>query len=112
MSLEARTRIRRYVDGTELPDLDDHFIRDDYDEIEIFELDVTTSKVTVSSNIDDIQFLLVRRTGAASDITVWLAAAYGTTIDEFYLAYDLDSVSSLALEGTVATTVKLVIAGT
>jgi len=96
-----------------LPDLDDKFIRDDYDEIQLLNVDVTTTKTKIELNIGTIQFLLVKRTGTAANITIYTTlSANGITVDEYFLAYDLQGVTVLYLESSAATTVKLIIAGT
>lgn len=115
MSLQTDLRIRRRSSGKELNEIEDVFLRRDYDLQQQYpSLSLSAGvKTEIETPISDVAFLYIRRTGDSAGIQVFKnLSPESYTFDDCFLIIGLDDdVSSVYLEADTDTTVYIFIAG-
>jgi hypothetical protein len=112
VSLQTRVTLRRYSDGTELNAIDDRFVRRDYDRWEELDMDLTTVKSEVVTNLSAIEFVYIRRTGDEATVSVYKnLSPESWDFDDVFMVFPADSLTNLSLEASVDTTVHIYMAG-
>ena len=111
MSLETRVTIRRFSDGTELPHVDDPFLRRDFDKWQEIILDLTSTRQEVQTSIDIIQYIYAKVVGDAT-VSIYrnLSPEYWE-FDTIFLALEVENCTSLSFRADTDTSLYLYIAG-
>lgn len=111
MSLETRVVVRRYSDGSELPPIDDTFLRRDYDTWQEIKLDLTSTRQEVKTSISNIQFIYAKVVG---DTTVSIYRNLSPECWEFdtiFVAFEVGNCTNLSFKSAADTALYLYIAG-
>ena len=111
MSLETRAVIRRFSDGTELPHVDDKFLRRDYDKWQEITLDLTSVRQEVKTSISTIQYIYAKVVGDAT-VSIYrnLSPEYWE-FDTIFMALEVGNCTSLSFRADTDTSLYLYIAG-
>lgn len=112
MSLETRITIRRFSDGTELPQIDESFQRRDYSKWQEITLDLTSVRQTVKTNISTIEFIYAKITGSDTTVSIYQNLSPECwQFDNTFMMYGVEDCTSLSFVSDIDTTLYLYIAG-
>jgi hypothetical protein len=111
--VEVNLTIREYEDGSELPFVENRFIRRSYDHIFSARFDLTGGVGReISTNLSTIEFIYVKVTGTATDINLYKnLSPESLEFSDSFLAWEAEGVTKITLKADADTEVFVCLGG-
>ena len=113
MSVEIQTRVRQYSDGSELASFVDERIRANYTSVQVIDsFALGTTQTEIKTHLTSIEMCFIEVTGDAATVSFYKnRSPESLPFTGGLFVHGLSGVTVVALKASVATTIRLVLAG-